>query len=151
MDESLGRIFVEYHDEIDKTECCGNRSPGCLILNRSTGALEPASRSVGIDADDQPIDPTPAAPVRGDDRVDLVNPGPQVRGAELLGYIFDQAGVLYPMPVGPSAGGPSPLALCDTEGERGDNVPIEPPPVPAPNRLPEPADSGGGNLINVYA
>ena len=99
----------------------------------------------------QPIDPMPTPPARDRDRVDLVHAGPQVRGAELLGYIFDQPGVLYPMPVGSTVTGPAADETTCADDRRGDNTPIDPPPAPPPNRLPEPDDRGGGNLISIYA
>jgi len=93
----------------------------------------------------------PAGPSREPDRVDLVHPGKPPREESWSGYLFDQAGDLYPSPLGPTYAGPSPHDPAEADASRGDNVPAEAPRPEPPNRLPEPADSGGGNLIDVYA
>ena len=78
------------------------------------------------------------------DRVDQVHPGPQVRGAELLGYIFDQPGVLYPMPVGPA-----PTRWPGCRHEESEKMP--PPEPVSPNPPARPADVSMGGVLNIFA
>jgi hypothetical protein len=91
--------------------------------------------------------PTPTPVLRSgrqQDRVDFVHPGPRVHGAQVLGYIFDQPGVLYPRPVG--------TARCSAQPvDRGENDKVPPPPPAVPNPAPQPADGSTGGVLNLYA
>lgn len=97
------------------------------------------------------VAPTPADGHRVDldrlhevDRIDLVQPGPQVYGAQVLGYIFDQPGVLYPMPVGG-------VDRPGYEPPPESNEKVAPLPAEPPNPAPQPADVPMGGVLNLYA